>query len=281
MKTWFQDARTCDILISGPVLEEKAKDLALALQNTDFVPRHDWLARWKARNQIAYKRQHGEKKDADHVSADHWTTNVLPKLLHTYDPDDIYNADKTGIYYRALPDGTLTEKPTEISSSKKLKNRITALVSCNMTGTDKCRLQIIGKSKDPHCFRGVKNLPVIYKNNKNSWLNGEIFTHWLKDLNKDMRRQRRNVLLLVDNCSAHTPSSADSLTNVRLKFLPPNTTSIIQPCDQGIIRNLKSYYRTQIVRRLISDIDSPETTATDYAKKLTLLDAVHLLSTAW
>ena len=35
------------------------------------------------------------------------------------------------------------------------------------------------------------------------------------------------------------------------------------------------------MRRLISDIDSPETTATDYAKKLTLLDAVHLLSTAW
>ena len=150
-----------------------------------------------------------------------------------------------------------------------------------MTGTDKCQLLIIGKSKDPHCFRGVKNLPVIYKNNKNSWLTGEIFTHWLKDLNKDMRRQKRNVLLLVDNCSAHPPSSADSLTNVRLKFFPPNTTSIIQPCDQGIIRNLKSYYCTQIVRRLISDIDSPETTATDYAKKLTLLDAVHLLSTAW
>ena len=35
------------------------------------------------------------------------------------------------------------------------------------------------------------------------------------------------------------------------------------------------------MRRLISDIDSPETTATDYAKKLTLLDTVHLLSTAW
>ena len=136
LKTWFQDARTCDILISGPVLEEKAKDLAQALQNTDFVPMHSWLARWKARNQIVYKRQLSKKKDPDHASADHWTTNVLPELLHTYDPDDIYNADKTGIYYCALPDGTLTEKTTEISSSKKLKDRITALVSCNMIGTN-------------------------------------------------------------------------------------------------------------------------------------------------
>ena len=96
-----------------------------------------------------------------------------------------------------------------------------------------------------------------------------------------MRQQKGNILLLVDNCSAHPPLSADSLTNVRYKFLPPNTTSIIQPCNQGIIRNLKSYYRAKIVRRLISDKDSPKTTATDYTKKLTLLDAVHLLSTAW
>ena len=213
LKTWFQDARTRDIPISGPFLEEKAKDLAQALQNTDFVPTHGWLARWKARNQIVYKRQHGKKKDADHISADHWTTNVLSELLHTYDPGDIYNADETGIYYHALPNGTLTEKTTEISRSKKLKDRITALVSCNMTDTDKHRLLVIGKSKDPRCFREVKNLPVIYKNNKNSWMTSEIFTDWLKDLNKDMHRQKRNVLLLVDNCSAH-PSSADSLTNV-------------------------------------------------------------------
>ena len=44
---------------------------------------------------------------------------------------------------------------------------------------------------------------------------------------------------------------------------------------------MKTYYRAQIVRRLISDIDAPDINATHYAKNLTLLDAIHILSTAW
>ena len=44
---------------------------------------------------------------------------------------------------------------------------------------------------------------------------------------------------------------------------------------------MKTYYRAQIVRRLISDIDAPDINTTHYAKKLTLLDSIHILSTAW
>jgi hypothetical protein len=50
---------------------------------------------------IVYKRLHEEKKDSDFTAADHWVTNVLPNLLETYQPQDIYNADETGL---ALPD---------------------------------------------------------------------------------------------------------------------------------------------------------------------------------
>jgi meiotically up-regulated gene 157 (Mug157) protein len=49
------------------------------------------------------------------------------------------------------------------------------------------------------CFRGVKNLPVTYRNNKNAWMTGDIFSEWLQDFNKDMRveiRLWRNSLLL-------------------------------------------------------------------------------------
>ena len=209
LKTWFNEARTKDIPLSGPVLEEKAKDLAQALNKTDFVPTAGWLSRWKTRNDIVYKRQHGEKKDADYDLADHWMTNVLPELLLSYKPEDIYNADETGIYYRAHPDGTLTEKKVEISGGKKMKDRVTALVACNMSGSDKRRLLVIRKSKDLRCFRGVKNLPVIYRNNKNLWMTADIFTEWLQTFDRDMRRQNRNILLLVDNCSAHPQSAAD------------------------------------------------------------------------
>ena len=48
LTTWFIEARA--IPISGPVLEEKAKDLAQALQQPDFNATSGWLSRWKTRN---------------------------------------------------------------------------------------------------------------------------------------------------------------------------------------------------------------------------------------
>ena len=60
----------------------------------------------------------------------------------------------------------------------------------------------------------------------------------------------RKVLLLVDNLSSHISSLEQvkeeaGLRNTRVEFLPTNTTSKFQPLDQGIIRNLKLYYRRQ------------------------------------
>jgi hypothetical protein len=60
LTTWFIDARARPI--SGPVLVQ-------ALQQHDFNATSGWLSRWKTRNNIVYKRLHGEKKDSD-LSAD-------------------------------------------------------------------------------------------------------------------------------------------------------------------------------------------------------------------
>ncbi|XP_052071173.1 tigger transposable element-derived protein 4-like [Mytilus californianus] len=280
---WFKNARERDIPLSGQILQEKAKELATQLGKDDFVATNGWLERWKGRNNIVYKKCHGEKKDADTEAADDWVTNVLPEILMNYNPDDIYNADETGLYYRAIPDGTLTEKFHDVAGSKKSKDRITVMVAANMTDTDKRPLLVIGKSQQPRCFRGVQHLPVTYKANKNAWMTSEYFKEWIKAFNNDMQRQRRHVILLVDNCSAHPESAGAGLQHVVLKFLPPNTTSIIQPCDQGIIRNLKAYYRSNMVRKVIRIIEASEVklTANALARKLTLLDAVHLLKKSW
>ena len=75
--------------------------------------------------------------------------------------------DETGIYYCALLDGSLTFSTDHLSSSKKAKDHITALVAVNMDGSDKCPLLIVGKSRQPQYFRGVQQLPLPYSNNKN------------------------------------------------------------------------------------------------------------------
>ena len=87
---------------------------------------------------------------------------MLSELLGNYEPHDIYNADETGIYYRTLLDGTLTFSTETLSGSKRAKERVTALVTANMDGTYKRPVLIIGKSKQPRCFRRVPQLPIPY-----------------------------------------------------------------------------------------------------------------------
>ena len=38
--------------------------------------------------------------------------------------------------------------------------------------------------------------------------------------------------------------------------MPTNTTSLIQRLDQGIIRSVKVYYRTQLIRQMVIAIDN-------------------------
>ena len=143
------------------------------------------------------------KSDADTTAADTWTSTVLPDLLEKYSPCDIYNADETGIYYRALLDETLKFSTDKLSGSKKSKDRVTAMFATNMHVTDKRPLLIIGKSKQPHGFRGLSSLPLPYDFNKNALMTGDIFRQCLVELNKDMGRQKRKIALIVDNCAAH------------------------------------------------------------------------------
>ena len=279
--TWFVDVRAKDAPVTSAVLEEKANHLAGLLGKPDFKATNGWLCRWKSRHGIKFKKTHGEKKDADVDAAAQWSSTVLAEILERYEPGNVYNADETGIYYRALPDGTLTFSTDSLSGSKKAKDRITAMVAVNMDGTDKRPLFIIGKSKQPRCFRGIPQLPVPYTSSANTWMTASIFRQWLVEFNRDMTKQNRHVAL-VDNCAAHPKDSADGLSHVKLFFLPPNVTAVIQPCDMGIIRNLKAMYRKNIISRIISEIDSGSTiTVSHLAKNISLLDAMHMLKGSW
>jgi hypothetical protein len=54
--------------------------------------------------------------------------------------------------------------------------------------------------------------------------------------------------LFLDNCTAH-PNNI-SASNVKVIFLPANTTSVLQPIDAGIIKCFKGYYRLKMARYL-------------------------------
>ena len=122
-----------------------------------------------------------------------------------------------------------------------------------MSGTEKLKLVVIGKTKKPRCFKGIKSSAVDYRSNKKAWTTSSLFSEWLLNFDRKMKLENRNVQF-IDNCTAHNHNIELSFINVH--FLPPNKTSIFQPMDQGIIQNFKMFYRKEIIRRLVDNIEN-------------------------
>ena len=78
------------------------------------------------------------------------------------------------------------------------------------------------------------------------------------------------------------PKAEDlEMTNIRIHFMPPNTTSLIQPCDAGIINSFKCHFKNLLRQRISSFMDDNDENAEIFPKKITVLDAIHLVSNAW
>jgi hypothetical protein len=96
---------------------------------------------------------------------------------------------------------------------------------------------------------------------------------------KQIKCQNRHILMFLDNASSHAKDL--KLNNVILKFLPANTTSHLQPLDQGIIiKAFKACYRKRMMKSLVAKIEQVDS-VTELCKKINVLDAVHWISELW
>jgi hypothetical protein len=134
---WFKQASAMNAPINRSILMAKANDLAKKMGEINFNATDGWLTRWKDRHDIVYKKLHGEKQDADASGTDFWIKTTWPTILNKYAPENIFNLNETGLYYRATPDYCMGLKNATASAGKKNKARITLALTCNMTGTVK------------------------------------------------------------------------------------------------------------------------------------------------
>ncbi len=91
------------------------------------------------------------------------------------------------------------------------------MACANATGTHKFPLLYIGKAANPCCFNNINKstLPVVYYNQKNAWINTDIFIDWFSNLfipsvtrHMTERGQPVKALLLLDNAPAHPDVSS-------------------------------------------------------------------------
>lgn len=273
---WICTMRDQNVPISGPFIIEKALTFAKALGYDEFQGSNGWLEKFKKRHGIAAKVISGENKDVDDIDCEAWINGTVSKILKDYKPENIFNADETALFFQCLPQKTLTFKGDRCFGGKQSKARITVMLGANMTGSQKLKPLIIGRSKTPRCFKGAKSLEVDYDFNKKSWMTADICEKRLQKLDRRMIAERRQIAFVFDNCPAHPKEINQKLKNVTVFYLPPNTTSKLQPMDQGVIKSFKVQYRKRIMRKVITALENNQS-----MPKINLRESISEISKAW
>lgn len=272
--TWFLDTRARNVPISGAILQQKAKDFACILGHDDFKASNGWLQGFKSRHGVVGRVISGESASADSDASASWVVEKLPDILKRYEAADLYNADETALFYQMLPNRTLALKGDDCRGGKQSKLRVTVLLCANSDGSDKRMPLVIGRNARPRCFKGTKRMPVKYVANSKAWMTRQIFSEWLKAFNEDVKRQGRQICLLLDNCSAHHIEDLQ-LSNIELQYFPANCTSLIQPLDKGVINSFKCCYRRRIIQKILLDIRLERPT------KIDIYQAIEMLAASW
>ena len=71
------------------------------------------------------------------------------------------------------------------------------MTTTNTVG-NKLPMFVIGKAKNPRCFKNIKKLPCRYPSQRKSWMDIVLFEEWVRDVNKKFQAERRKVALIID-----------------------------------------------------------------------------------
>ncbi|KAG7174019.1 Tigger transposable element-derived protein 1-like 89, partial [Homarus americanus] len=201
-----------------------------------------WLHRFKKRNNITNINIGGEEASADRVAA-----RDFPPFLREVMEEGQYTDDQ---------------------------ERITVLFTTNASGTCKLKLSVIHTACKPHAYKNVdmSKINVHWLTSRKAWMFSALSLSWFDDcFVPDVKKfcEQQNVpfkiLLLLDNAPGHSPLLMDRHPNVKVVFLPPNTTTLIQPMDQELICNVKAAYSAKKFK-LLNDCTNTS------AKKFKLLN---------
>lgn len=102
LSEWIRKVQAMNILVSGPLLQEKAQYFAEQLGHENFKASNGFLDKLKGRHGITGQPVCGEEKSADPGIVETWSERC-PDFCFSYSMKDCFNADKTGFMWKATP----------------------------------------------------------------------------------------------------------------------------------------------------------------------------------
>ncbi|XP_067143112.1 tigger transposable element-derived protein 1-like [Centruroides vittatus] len=136
-------------------------------------------------------------------------------------------------------------------------------------------------------------LPVMWRANSKAWVTRQCFVEWVHEVFAPSVKkylQEKNLpikcLLLLDNAPAHPPGLEEDLVEefdfIRVKYLPPNTTPLLQPMDQQVISNFKKLYTKSLFRKCFEVTNDTRLTLKEFWENhFHILNCVYLIDNAW
>lgn len=265
---WFKEARAKGLPLSGPILQEKAREFAAFFNIEKFNASNGWLDSFKKRHNIVFREILGESETEE---AD-WRLRVST-MCESYALRDVFNMDETGLFFRMVPDKTINQERT-CHGGELASERLTLCFCINALGEKEPPVVIYPKSFKEN---DVLQLGVEWYANSNAWMTPDIFCQWVTKFNEKMIQENRKIILFLDDAPCHPLLE---LSNINFIFLPVSSTSRLQPLDQGIIQAFKVLYRRRMLRSLVARMNGT-VSITQVAHQITVSDAITWVKSAW
>nr|CCA23869.1 PREDICTED: similar to Tigger transposable elementderived protein 6 putative [Albugo laibachii Nc14] len=192
-----------------------------------------WIQKLQECHNLEPRRVYGEAGSACSVCVDKARAE-LQTITREYRHRDIFKMDKSAYFYCTASSTCVSR--SSVAGRKKIKKRLTIAITTNSDGSFQIPLLCVGTANKPRCFGShmVAELGINYTNAAKGAMTTKLFLTWLGYSNDTMCSQERHVLLLA---SPHRVT--DHFSNVKLHFLPSNTTAHLQPQDAGSIKSFK------------------------------------------
>ena len=156
MIIWVDQQISRDLILSRPIIQEKAKEFAVLFDIDNFSASGGWLNNFKRRNNLHSYKISGEAGSAP-INEISQMRMELQEILQEYELKDIWNCDETALFWRLEPCKTIAHSPT--LGKKRPKDRVSILATCNALGNEKLPLLFIHKYQTPRVLKGIeKNL---------------------------------------------------------------------------------------------------------------------------
>ena len=300
LSVWIDDEVERNMPLSQAIIMEKARTIFNHIQNEkgdarkieNFVASRGWIHRFKNRNNFHNVQITGETARGDIKAAVAFPATLRAIIERgNYPPELVFNVDETGLFWKRMPKRTFLSREQERAPGFKAANdRLTLLLGGNANGDFKLKPLLVYHSKTPRAMKGISKstLPVIWESNKKSWISMKIFQNWFTEhfcpsvkRYCEVKNLEPKALLLIDNAPTHL-SELTTCIPIEVVFLPPNTTSLIQPMGQGVVSTFKAYYLRRIFQQLIDKTDEGDKQSiSNFWKNYNIMDAVDNINFSW